>query len=122
MNQDPLTGLMNRRAFSAIMDTAMSFSRRSHLPLALAMMDLDHFKFVNDTYGHIVGDELLTATAKVLRSCCRLEDSVCRFGGEEFIVLLPNTSLEKAVAFCERVRQGVPELTHQPSDAPPASA
>lgn len=111
MNADPLTGLLNRRGFFDIMRKALSLSKRARLPLSLVMVDLDRFKEVNDRYGHLAGDELLTATAQLLVRCSRQEDSVCRFGGEEFLVLLPNTALENATLFCERVRQSVLQLS-----------
>jgi len=71
------------------------------------MMDLDHFKNVNDTYGHPAGDLVLSRVGKMLDKCIRLGDYSCRYGGEEFSVVLPNTSLEKARAVCERFREMV---------------
>jgi two-component system, cell cycle response regulator len=105
MNTDPLTGLLNRRAFREMLNQGMAFSKRHSLPLSLIMTDIDHFKAVNDTYGHEAGDSVLKKFAEVLKESCRTEDTVVRFGGEEFLLLLPNTSAASAAVCAERLRK-----------------
>jgi diguanylate cyclase (GGDEF)-like protein len=112
MNEDPLTGVLNRRGILEVLGKAVSLARRTNLPLSLIILDLDHFKEVNDRHGHLVGDRFLAETACLLVRCCRQEDSVCRFGGEEFLVLLPNTPLEDAVRFCERLRLAMLQMAN----------
>ena len=104
MDTDPLTGLLNRRSFRKILKKNMFFARRHNFPLALLMVDIDHFKKINDTFGHDVGDQVLKQLAKILPRSCRTEDIVARFGGEEFVVLLPGTNASSATAWAERVR------------------
>lgn len=102
---DALTGLFNMRHFSEALDNEMERTRRSYQPTALVMMDLDHFKQVNDTRGHEVGNLALIQTAQQIRAHLRKLDLGCRYGGEEFALILPNTRLEKAVEVAERMRQ-----------------
>ncbi len=85
---DPLTGLANRNQFGKYIDSALAWSKRSKKPFALLMLDLDHFKPVNDTYGHQVGDELLIMVGKILQTSCRETDRVSRLGGDEFAIIL----------------------------------
>jgi diguanylate cyclase (GGDEF)-like protein len=103
-NHDPLTGALNRRSFSLFAEKAMSQSRRYGQPLSVLMMDLDMFKQINDRLGHNVGDELLCRFVTVASHVLRSEDIFCRFGGEEFIALLPNTSAKLALVAAERLR------------------
>jgi two-component system cell cycle response regulator len=100
---DPLTGLGNRRAFEDALAREMARSRRHGMPLSLAVLDLDHFKRVNDVYGHAAGDDVLLAVGQVAQSVLRQEDLVFRIGGEEFIVLLPHTELDEAARIAERL-------------------
>ncbi len=102
---DPLTGIANRRYFQIRYEETFALSQRHEFPLSVVMMDLDHFKRINDTLGHNAGDEVLMTFAGVLRQNCRLEDFPARFGGEEFIVFLPHTQSEKALVFADRIRQ-----------------
>lgn len=102
---DELTGLPNRRAFMHRLDDEMGRAQRYNFNLALAMVDLDYFKQVNDKYGHPVGDEVLKYYANKLFTIFRQHDLVCRYGGEEFSVLFPNTSEEGALAAMEKVRE-----------------
>lgn len=104
---DALTGLYNRRHLEERLREMFDHSQRLHVPLTCAMFDLDHFKSVNDTHGHQAGDEVLKQFATILKSCAREIDRVGRYGGEEFMVLLPGTVLDAAVTFAERARQEV---------------
>ena len=106
---DAVTTLLNRRALVDRLSHEMERARRYGTPLALLMVDLDHFKDINDTHGHLVGDEALREVARVLHSAVRNVDIVARYGGEEFAIVLPETSNEGAVAFAERVRERVAE-------------
>ncbi|HEY6897356.1 MAG TPA: diguanylate cyclase [Rhodocyclaceae bacterium] len=108
--RDPLTNLYNRRAFLDIAQPQWWESRRSGRDLALIMVDLDHFKSINDILGHGAGDAALVEAARVLAGAVRQGDVVARWGGEEFLLLLPNTGIEAAVALAERLRQQVAEI------------
>jgi diguanylate cyclase (GGDEF)-like protein len=108
---DALTGLHNRRNVEALLHEMFEHSVRLHEPLACAMFDLDHFKSVNDTHGHQAGDAVLQQLAGILKASAREIDKVGRYGGEEFIVLLPGTVLDAAVTFAERTRQQVESHT-----------
>ena len=111
MREDPLTGLANRRALEEILPRAVAFARRWQHPLSVVMADLDFFKGVNDRYGHLTGDQVLVSFSQLLKSSCRVEDIVARFGGEEFVLLLPNTSLQQAASLAERLRVNTTEAT-----------
>lgn len=102
---DELTGLPNRRAARARLTESWAFSARHGTPLSCVLIDIDHFKQFNDTYGHAVGDIVLRETARQLRGFARAEDVVCRIGGEEFLVLCPHTSVERAAEVAERHRR-----------------
>jgi diguanylate cyclase len=104
---DTLTGALNRRAFDTALGRAMSVARSSGSPLSLAMVDIDHFKQINDTYGHVVGDKVLAMVARLLRESVKGRDKVARYGGEEFALLLPDTPLPGAIAVAESVRATV---------------
>jgi diguanylate cyclase (GGDEF)-like protein/PAS domain S-box-containing protein len=104
---DDLTGLKNRRAFQEKLDDAFNLSRRHLWPLSLLVIDVDQFKLYNDSYGHLAGDEVLKKIAAKLLSVARSTDFVCRFGGEEFAVLLTNTSLNGGAVLGERCRSVV---------------
>jgi diguanylate cyclase (GGDEF)-like protein len=109
---DPLTMLANRRVFDQGMEEAL-LAMRDHGALAtILMLDVDHFKALNDNYGHQAGDAVLRGVAGVLRQQIPAEFLVTRYGGEEFAVVLPSTTLDKAQAFAERVRQTLGETTH----------
>lgn len=107
---DPLTGLHNRRFFQDQLGRDFAQSRRHHRHLSVIMLDIDHFKSFNDTFGHMLGDEVIVAVARVLEGAVRLSDLTARWGGEEFIVALPDTDLEGAVRVAERIRQNVSEI------------
>ena len=102
---DPLTGISNRRHLMETMKNEARRSRRSKKPFAVLMVDVDHFKKFNDTHGHIAGDEALKAVAEVLKRETREVDHLARFGGEEFLVVLPDTDVAGAVRAAERIRE-----------------
>ena len=116
---DPLTGLFSRRFIDEILGREVEIANRHHRDLAVAMIDLDHFKAVNDTHGHEAGDRVLQAVSRELTRELRQSDVIARFGGEEFIVMLPETSLAVATHACERLRERVARLTVEVTpDAP----
>ena len=104
---DTLTGLHNRRYFTTHFAALVDQSSRKGRPLSLMILDIDHFKQVNDTYGHDAGDQILKAFAGRLRSVVRSSDVICRLGGEEFAVLMPDTALDVAARVAERIRRVV---------------
>ncbi len=101
---DPLTGLYNRRAFMERASDELLRARRYNTPLALAMIDIDHFKLINDRFGHAVGDQVLVAFADTLEKSMRAVDVVARVGGEEFVLLMTETRIEEAIQVAERLR------------------
>ena len=101
---DPLTGVFNRRYLQAKATTEISRARRQNYPIALIAIDIDHFKRINDAYGHDVGDDVLKRFTNTVADLLRQEDLLCRVGGEEFAILLPNTSLSQAEQVAERIR------------------
>jgi len=101
---DPLTQLVNRRALTIRLVTEMERVRRYNAPLAMLLLDLDHFKLINDTYGHLAGDDVLFGVASLLQRAVRTVDLVARYGGEEFVIVLPETGKQGAIAFAERIR------------------
>lgn len=107
---DGLTGTLNRRAFERVAEAEWSRAVRHDLPLAVLVLDLDRFKSLNDTYGHDAGDIWLRAFADLTQGLLRREDLLCRYGGEEFLALLPQTSLDSARLAAERIRRGVEGL------------
>lgn len=107
---DGLTGLYNRRYLDETLEREVSRARREGNPLSLVMLDIDHFKQVNDTYGHQVGDEVLKVLAQTLLADIRAEDVACRYGGEEFLILLPNMPLTAAMERAESWREAVDGL------------
>jgi diguanylate cyclase (GGDEF)-like protein len=104
---DPLTGLFNRRHFLDLAARESARVSRARQPLAVLMLDIDHFKTVNDTFGHATGDQVLTHVARICLGCTRQCDTLARLGGEEFAVLLPDTSMETALTIAERARAAV---------------
>lgn len=114
--QDALTGLYNRRAFLERAAEELQRSRRYGTPLALAMIDLDHFKKINDQWGHAIGDQVLITFAEVLKKSMRGVDIVARIGGEEFILLMTETPIEEAVRVAERIRKDIEAAELQLAD------
>ena len=102
-----MTGLHNRRYLEESLNREMARSARDRQPLSLFMLDVDHFKRYNDTHGHDAGDAALRELGRELRESARASDIVCRFGGEEFVVVLPNTRDAEASAWSERLMQNV---------------
>ncbi len=101
---DALTGLLNRHQFDEIVAAELSRSARAGQPVCFLLMDLDHFKEINDSYGHLAGDQVLIHTAQILKSQIRQSDYCFRFGGEEFLVILPNVSLPEGLSRAEQIR------------------
>jgi diguanylate cyclase (GGDEF)-like protein len=102
---DPLTNLYNRRHFLSLADLEFERNRRYHRCMAIIMMDIDHFKRINDTHGHCVGDIVLLSVSNNIRNTLRSSDIPCRYGGEEFAILLPETQLSDAVGIGRRLRE-----------------
>ncbi|MDR3620584.1 MAG: diguanylate cyclase [Paludisphaera borealis] len=109
--RDPLTGLANRRHLDRMLDLHLQILDRDHRPFCLMIADLDHFKQINDAWGHTTGDRALVEFANLLQRQCRAEDLVARFGGEEFMVLFPDHTLETAARIAERLRANTPTAT-----------
>jgi diguanylate cyclase (GGDEF)-like protein len=109
--RDPLSGLFNRRYMEESLERELHRAARKQRPLGLILLDLDHFKLVNDTYGHEAGDGLLREVGFFLQSRTRREDIACRYGGEEFLLILPEASLESTRQRAEQLRQDYKNLT-----------
>ena len=105
IDKDPLTGLYNRRKFDQDIELVVSMSGRGNKGSGLLFIDIDHFKKFNDEYGHHTGDVVLKETAQVIKGCIRDIDIVARWGGEEFIVLLPETRKDEALGVASRIRE-----------------
>jgi len=108
---DRLTGLLNRGTWENLVDAEYERFRRYGQATSLVMFDIDHFKPVNDTYGHLAGDEVIRHTAEVTRNNIRQSDSAGRYGGEEFGIILPETDAESARVICERIREAIENST-----------
>jgi diguanylate cyclase (GGDEF)-like protein len=107
---DHLTALYNHRYFHERLAEEVRRANRQHGSVSLVVFDIDDFKRVNDTYGHLAGDQVLQGVASITRETCRLEDVICRIGGEEFAVILPGTPLSEAAHLAERLREGIPRV------------
>jgi diguanylate cyclase (GGDEF)-like protein/PAS domain S-box-containing protein len=110
---DPLTGLFNRHYMEEILERELHRSIRQKSSVGTIMIDVDHFKIFNDTHGHVTGDRILRAIGHFLRTHSRTEDIACRYGGEEFIVILPETTLDVTIRRAEELRIGISELHNQ---------
>lgn len=110
---DPLTGAHNKRYFEGRIKEDFSFAIRNNVPLSLVMFDIDHFKKINDTYGHPAGDYVLKQVCDVGRSIIRIEDTLIRYGGEEFLILLKGAGLPGALSVAERLRKGIEEQSFE---------
>ena len=113
---DPLTGAYNRRALDTFLKSRLSESSRHGIPVSCIMFDIDHFKNVNDSHGHHVGDIVLKDISELVRGLCRQEDALIRYGGEEYLVILFHTPREGAEIFGERVRECVAEHDFKSGD------
>ncbi len=109
---DALTGLANRRHLMTKLDQEVQRARRYKTPLSVVMIDIDHFKQVNDTYGHAMGDEVLRGIGKMLKAGVRTTDLAARYGGEELTLVLPHTDLPAAIQVADALRQRFAELDH----------
>lgn len=111
---DGLTGLWNRSHLDERLMQLVTTAERSNRPLSVALLDLDHFKSINDNYGHPAGDAALQGASEIISSSARTSDVACRYGGEEFAILMPETTPEQARVLCERIRQAM-EARHWPA-------
>lgn len=110
---DPLTGLGNRAYFDRAIEQEAARTVRSKAPFTLLMIDIDHFKQLNDNYGHQTGDQVLRAVANVLQNSARTSDMVCRYGGEEFALILPETTAPKAIILADRIHKNLVLLNRE---------
>jgi diguanylate cyclase (GGDEF)-like protein len=108
-SRDSLTGLWNRKRMFRILDKEINRAQRDKLPVAIIMIDIDKFKSINDTHGHRFGDLVLKDVANLLKKSVRNYDEICRYGGDEFLVILPNCSSDKTESIAERLRKNVIE-------------
>jgi diguanylate cyclase (GGDEF)-like protein len=109
--QDFLTKLYNRRATQQHLDQQFSLFQRHQIPCSLILLDIDYFKAVNDDYGHEMGDKVLQAIANTLKAQLRKADVIGRWGGEEFLVVLPNTQIQQASSVAEKLREAIEQLS-----------
>jgi diguanylate cyclase (GGDEF)-like protein len=107
-----LTGVFNRRHFDEALDDAFAQAGGQRQPLSLAYLDLDHFKSINDRYGHLIGDTVLFTVARHIQARLRQHDLLARYGGEEFVVLMPGVDRAAAYAIVDRIRAAVEALEH----------
>lgn len=107
---DALTGLYNRRQGLAMAETELARHRRTRRPAVLVVLDVDHYKDINDRYGHPIGDEVLRAVAETMRGCCRAVDVVARYGGDEFLLVFPETEMRGAEVVAKRIRRRLEAL------------
>ncbi|GLS25482.1 diguanylate cyclase [Marinibactrum halimedae] len=116
--QDPLTGINNRRSFFDLSEREISRAERLNLPSCALMMDIDHFKRLNDNYGHNVGDNALIHVTETIQHCIRPSDIFGRYGGEEFVLCCPDTNLSVATSIGERIRHSVEHTPYQHEQTP----
>ncbi len=115
--RDGLTGAHNRTYFDETLNQEFSLSRQHHLPLTIVMIDLDHFKRINDTYGHLTGDGMLVAVTRTILGLIRQDDTLCRYGGEEFALILPNTTLAASRYITCRLKEAIAAISYQSEDS-----
>lgn len=115
-SMDKLTELYNRSYLDPFLESEIDAAKKENQQISVIMVDMDHFKEINDTYGHIVGDHVLTIFAQVVLKCIRKTDIIARYGGDEFIVVLPDTDTETAKSVAERIREDVSETYIPPID------
>jgi diguanylate cyclase (GGDEF)-like protein len=104
---DGLTGLLNHREFRRRLEEGVEGSKRYHRPISLLMIDIDHFKYFNDTYGHQVGDQVLKTVGEIIKTHVRVVDVCARYGGEEFAVIVSESGIQPALALSERIRSTI---------------
>jgi diguanylate cyclase (GGDEF)-like protein len=109
---DALTGIFNRRHLDGVLDREFEAAKAGGWPLSVLFADLDHFKQVNDTYGHAAGDRVLSSMARLLQSVTRDTDCIARYGGEEFVIVLPGLATDGAVVLCERLMKRLRDVSH----------
>lgn len=114
--QDPLTGLGNRAALDSILHRDLELAKRHNAPIAVLALDIDHFKQINDTYGHLVGDQVLQLFSDNIKEAIRESDVAFRSGGEEFIILLNKTDLDGAKLLAERIREKIAGIEYRVND------
>lgn len=117
--KDGLTGLYNHRHFQDALNAELSRSQRYSNECSILFIDLDHFKHYNDAHGHLKGDELLVDIANIIQNSMRESDIAARYGGDEFVVILPQTGKKEATAFAEKIRQGIKEFEFYGEDVLP---
>ncbi|WP_197475542.1 GGDEF domain-containing protein, partial [Oleiphilus sp. HI0043] len=110
--RDELTGCGNKRALDASLHREAELATRHNTPLSVLMLDIDHFKHVNDTYGHLAGDSVLRDLAATIKKCARGSDLCFRYGGEEFVLILDDTDANQALKIADRIRQSVEQHTY----------
>lgn len=115
---DPLTGLANRRGFQAALGRVLEKARADNLPITIAILDIDHFKQINDTFGHIAGDQVLETLAQIIQNTLRKNDIAVRWGGEEFLLVLSGANREAATHVMERIRKTLRETRFDPITRP----
>jgi len=102
---DPMTKLYNRRYFTQTSKHLLSLAKRDKTELSILMIDIDNFKSINDTYGHKIGDDVIIALSSMMLTISRKSDIVCRFGGEEFLILFPETDIDGALVIAQKIRE-----------------
>lgn len=115
--KDPLTGTLNRTAMDMMLSKEVDLAHRHGSSMSLIVLDIDFFKGINDKYGHSAGDSALKALATRIRQCVRATDSIFRYGGEEFVIMLSNTDHKGAMLLAERIRQSVEEMVYVTDEA-----
>jgi diguanylate cyclase (GGDEF)-like protein len=118
IGSDPLTGCMNRRSLEARLRVDLRQARRRNTTVAVTAIDVDHFKEINDSRGHLFGDIVLQQLAGIMKQTARDTDAVARFGGDEFVIILPDTGWQGALTFAERLRRRVDDFTFGPPGTP----
>lgn len=112
---DPLSGIYNRHYFNETLEKEMELANTQGYSVCVIMMDIDGFKQINDTLGHLVGDKAITESARLLKKCIRPSDTLARFGGDEFVIFMPNTSIEDGMAMTSKIQNNIDEWNNNPT-------